>query len=395
MARLLNVEDYRRAARRRLPRGVFEFVDRGAEDEVALAGNRRAFEQIKLAPRVGIDVSARSAAAHFLGGAAELPLAIAPTGAAGLLWHHGELALAKAAAAAGVPFTLATGSLTPMEQIAAEAGGRLWFQLYVWKEIELSLELIARARAAGFEALVVTLDTPVSANREYNLRNGFALPFSLSPRAALDMAAHPVWFARVVGRYLAAGGLPRHENLPARYASGTAASRAGRSGLRSDSVTWDSIRIFRRHWPGKLVVKGVLHPDDAVAAAQAGADAVVVSNHGGRNLDCAVAPIDVLASIAQAVPDRVEVLLDGGVRRGGDIAKALTLGARAVLVGRPTLYGVAAGGTAGAAGVIALLKEELLRTMAQAGCVSVDDFGPNVLPAVSSARAALPPRAAE
>lgn len=379
MGDLLNVGDFREAARRRLPRGLFEFVDRGAEDETALLANRAAFDALRLRPRVGIDVSGRTAATSILGAPSALPLAIAPTGAAGLLWHHGELELAKAAASAGIPFTLATGSLTPMERIAQEVGGRLWFQLYVWSRRDLSHELIERARRAGFEALVVTLDTPVASNREYNTRNGFALPFSLSPRACLDMLRRPGWLARVIGRYLASGGLPRHENFPAEFATGVADSRTRRGLLRSDSVSWDDIREFRRRWPGKLLVKGILHPGDAVAAARAGADAIVVSNHGGRNLDSALATIDALPAIVAAAPPGLEILLDSGVRRGGDIARALALGARGVLVGRATLYGIATGGAAGAGAVIDILKAELLRVMAQAGCVGVDDITPDII----------------
>ncbi|HXT82266.1 MAG TPA: alpha-hydroxy acid oxidase, partial [Acetobacteraceae bacterium] len=210
-----NVFDLREAARRRLPRGVFEFVDRATEDHIAVAANRSAFQDIKLRHRALVDVSGRSTATTLFGKPAALPLAIAPTGAAGLCWYRGELALAKAAAKANIPLTLSTASMTAMETIADQAGGRLWFQLYVWKERELSYKLIDRARRAGYEALIVTVDSAVSGNREYNARNGFALPFNPSARFLFDVARHPSWTIGVMGRYLTTIGMPKHENYPA------------------------------------------------------------------------------------------------------------------------------------------------------------------------------------
>lgn len=374
-----NIADLREAARRRLPRGLFEFIDRGAEDEVSLRANRAAFERIRLRPRVLVDVSARSQEITLFGRAQAMPLAIAPTGAAGVLWYEGELALARAAAAAGIPFTLATGSMTAMERIAREARGRLWFQLYLYAERSISRAIAERARDTGFEALVVTVDSPVFSNREYNLRNGFTIPFSYTARNVADALAHPRWLAGVIGRYLLTTGLPRYENYPGEVRARITARPMGRALPLDDAATWNEIAGLRRLWPGKLMVKGVLRPEDALRAMECGADAVVVSNHGGRVLDGAPAPIEALPAVVAALGGRIPVLVDSGLRRGTDVVKALALGASAVLVGRATLYGVAAAGEAGAARALALLREEIDRTLALLGCPAVGALGPDYL----------------
>jgi isopentenyl diphosphate isomerase/L-lactate dehydrogenase-like FMN-dependent dehydrogenase len=353
---------------------VFEFVDRGTEDEVALRNNRAAFEKIKLCHRALTDVSGRTTATTLFGKPASMPLAMAPTGAAGLCWHEGELELAKAAAAANVPFTLATGAMTSMEKIANEAGGRLWFQLYVWKQRELSYQLIERAHRAGFEALIVTTDTIVPGNREYNPRNGFLLPFHLNPRFAMDVALRPGWSMRVLGKYLRTIGMPRFENYPDPYRRPVTGDPGTKEVMRQDNLCWDDIRIFRDRWPGILMVKGINRPDDAVRAAEYGVDGVIVSNHGGRNMDSAVATLDALPDIVEAVGNRTTVILDSGIRRGSDIIKAVALGAKAVLTGRATLYGTAVGGQAGALHAISLLRKEMDNTMAYTGCRSVDEI---------------------
>ena len=307
-----------------------------------------------------------------------MPMAIAPTGAAGLCWHEGELELAKAAAKAKIPFTLATGAMTSMEKIAQEAGpgvgGRLWFQLYVWNRRELSYQLIERANRAGFEALIVTVDTIVPPNREYNTHNGFLLPFTPNVTFTLDIMRHPVWFTNVLMKYFTTIGMPRNENYPGRIPADEAQrSRTPREMTRQDSLNWEDIKIFRDKWPGILMIKGINRPDDAVKAIEYGVDGIVVSNHGGRNMDSVVASIDVLPDIAEAVGERLTVILDSGVRRGSDIAKALALGAKAVLTGRATLYGTAVGGEAGAFKAINLIRNELDKTMAYTGCRSVDE----------------------
>ena len=384
-----NIFDLRAAARKRLPRGVFEFFDRGTEDEVALANNRAAFERIKLKHRALVDTTNRTMETTLFGKPASMPMAIAPTGVAGMCWYHGELELAKAAAAANIPFTLATGAMTPMEEIAEKARGRLWMQLYVWHERKLSYELIERAKNAGFEALIITVDTGANPNREYNARNGFTMPFRMNARAAIDMMSRPRWLALVMGRYLMNGGMPRYENYPAHLRHSVRTDPSAYAVMRRDSLSWDDIRIFRRMWPGILMVKGINRPDDALRAVEHGCDGIIVSNHGGRNMDSAVASIDALPEIAEAVGGKATVLLDSGVRRGSDIAKALALGAKAVLTGRATLYGTSVGGEAGAAKAISVLRKELDNTMVYCGCNTVDEITPDILfgPRVNSATA--------
>ncbi|MBI2226968.1 MAG: alpha-hydroxy-acid oxidizing protein [Betaproteobacteria bacterium] len=366
-----NIEDLREIARRRVPKGMFEFVDRGAEDEVALRNNRTAFERIRLQPRALVDVSRRSQEITLFGKPQKMPIAIAPTGSAGLMWHDGEIALARAAAAAGIPFTLATGSMTAMEKIAAQAGGRLWFQLYMWPDRSLSHKLVERASTAGFEALVVTVDGAVSGNREYNLRNGFTIPFTFTRRNVSDVLMHPEWLLGVLARYVFTTGMPRYENYPSEFKHRITTQPMGKGMLLNDSLTWDDLRVLRRMWPRTLIVKGILHPQDARLAADCGADGIVVSNHGGRNLDSSMAPIEVLPEIVDAVGKRITVIVDSGFRRGSDVVKALALGARAVLIGRPTLYGTAAGGEAGAARAIAIFREEIDRMLALLGCPGI------------------------
>jgi (S)-mandelate dehydrogenase len=369
-----NIEDLRTIAQRRLPKGIFEFVDRGSEDEVALRNNRQAFERIKLSSRPLVDVSKRSQAIELFGHALKMPIAIAPTGTAGLMWYEGELELARAAADAGIPFTLATGSMTAMEKIAEHAGGRLWFQLYMWPDRAMSHKLVERARLAGFEALVVTVDGVVSGNREYNLRNGFTVPFSYTRRNVVDVMRHPRWMINVLCRYMINSGMPRYENYPLELKNKITAAPMGKSMLRNDSLNWDDLRVLRKIWPHTLIVKGIMHPRDAVQTADCGADAVVVSNHGGRNFDSLAAPIDVLPGVADAVGNRLTVLMDSGVRRGSDVVKALALGAKAVMIGRPTLYGTAVGGQAGAARAISIFREEIDRAQAHLGCCSISDI---------------------
>jgi isopentenyl diphosphate isomerase/L-lactate dehydrogenase-like FMN-dependent dehydrogenase len=366
-----NIADLRETARRRLPKGIFEFVDRGSEDEVALRNNRTAFERIKLKPRTLVDVSARSQEITLFGHAQKMPIAIAPTGTAGLMYYQGEIELARAAAAAGIPFTLATGSMTAMETVAAQAGGRLWFQLYMWPDRSLSHRLVERAKAAGYHALVVTVDGAASGNREYNLRNGFTVPFSFTRRNVTDVLMHPGWMLAVLARYVFTTGMPRYENYPSELRNKITARPMGKSMLRNDSLTWDDLRMLRKIWPHTLIVKGILHPRDAILAADCGADGVIVSNHGGRNLDSSMAPIDVLPEVVDAVGKRITVIVDSGFRRGSDVVKALALGAKAVLTGRPTLYGTAVAGEAGAARAIGIFREEIDRVLALLGCPSI------------------------
>ena len=376
--RCYNIADLRDKARRRLPKGIFDYLDLGSEDQVALRNNRRAFEDLRMRNHVMVDVSDVRVDSEIFGKPSAMPLAIAPTGIAGLCWYQGELELAKAAAAAGVPFTLATGSNTAMEKIADEAGGRLWFQLYMWREKELSYELVKRAARAGFEALIWTVDIGHGANREHNARNGFSVPYRLNARSVIDVARHPAWLVNVLGRYIAAGGMPRHENFPAKYQGSIAGKASSTKALRADKVGLEDIDRLRDIWPGTLIVKGILRADDALAAIAHGADAIVVSNHGGRNMDSAEAPLVVLPEIVAAVAGKVPVILDSGIRRGSDIVKALGLGADFVLIGRATLYGTAVGGRKGAEHALKLLKDEFIHTMAYVGCSRIADVTADV-----------------
>ncbi len=375
-----NIFDLREMAQRRVPKGIFEFVDRGTEDEVGLRNNREAFERIKLKPRTLVDVSTRNQEIELFGHKHKMPIGIAPTGTAGLMWYQGEIALAKAAAAAGIPFTLATGSQTAMEKVAAAVpGARLWFQLYMWPDRSLSHQLVERARNAGFEALVVTVDGAAAGNREYNMRNGFTMPFQYTRRNIWDVLKHPRWMFGVLARYILTTGMPRYENYPSAIKTKITGLPMGRASLRTDSLNWDDLRQLRKMWPHKFIVKGILHPQDAMLAADCGADAIVVSNHGSRNLDVTMAPIEVLPEIVDAVGKRVSIIVDSGFRRGSDVVKALALGANMVYVGRSTLYGTGAGGEAGAARAITIFREEIDRVMALIGCRSIADLGPQYL----------------
>ena len=373
-----NIDDLRLLARKRLPKGIFEFIDRGTEDEIALSGNRQAFQRVKLRNRVCIDVASTTVGSALFGKPMGLPLAVSPTGLAGLCWFEGELALARAAAAAGVPCTLATASVTAMERLAKEAPGRLWFQLYMWRDRALSHGLVRRARDAGFEALILTADTGLGGNREHNKRNGFTSPIRLSRRNIPDLLRHPGWLARVMLPYMVKSGIPRYENYPEGHRNSVMKTAGGKQ-ARCQDMTWKDVEEVRKLWPGPFMVKGVLRPDDARRAVDCGADGIIVSNHGGRALDAAAAPIDVLPEIVEAVGDRTAVILDSGVRRGSDIIKALALGARAVMMGKGMLYGVAVGGEAGAARALDLMRNEFRQTLGFVGCRHAGEVGRDVL----------------
>jgi L-lactate dehydrogenase (cytochrome) len=375
----LNIAELRAIARLRLPRGIFDYVDRGAEDETGIAALRETFDTIRFSPRVLTDVSQRSLETTLLGRRQALPLAIAPTAAAGLVWHDGEIALARAAGTAGIPFCIATGSITALERIAAESSGPLWFQLYMWHEKALSYALMERAAKAGIETLVLTVDTVALPNREYNTRNGFEIPIRASLRGGWDMALHPHWVWRVLMRYILRDGVPTYQHYPEGFRSKITRKATWEQVRLNDAITWEDLRELRRRWRGKLILKGILRPDDAIKAAQAGVDAIVVSNHGARNLDAAAVPAQVLPPIADAIRGKVQILADSGVRRGSDVLKLLALGADAVLIGRAALYGTAAGGEAGAAHALTLLRNEIDSTLAFLGCARLSEVDRSLL----------------
>ncbi len=379
--RCYNIEDLRAVSRQRLPKWIFEFVDRGSEDEWAIVHNRDAFRRIKLRNRALVDISQRDVGTTLFGKRIALPLAIAPTGSAGLLWYEGDVALAKAAAKSGVPFTAAASSLASLEAIAGQGGGERWFQTYLWKDRALLENLVSRAERAGYGALVVTVDIGIGTNREFNYRNGQVNPFRPSYPTVRDILKRPRWMTTVLFRHLATTGMPRQANIGPEFTHA-----ADPLHMRDAAVTWDDFARLRARWRGTLIVKGVMRASDAERAVAHGADGVVVSNHGGRNMDSAAASIDALPAVVEAVGARTTVLLDSGIRRGSDIVKALALGAKAVLIGRATLWGIASGGQAGAERALALLRREYEQTLAYLGCRSAQDLDRDALASDQSLR---------
>lgn len=377
-----NIHDLRRMAKRRLPKGLFDYVDKGTEQEVTLNDNRRSFDEIRFIPQPLVDIAQRSAKVDLFGRTYAAPIAVGPTGLAGMLWFHGEFAMARAAAAAGVPFALSTASIAPLEEVVSHSDGFPWFQLNMWKDPRMSWELVERAKKAGFKVLIVTIDSVVDSNREHNRRNGFTVPMKLNARNVLDGALHPRWTVGVMGRYVFGPGLPEFANYPAELKSDLRGKIGKRSGVtvpKHETNSWDDIRRLRKMWNGPLIVKGILSPEAALAAVSSGADGVIVSNHGGRTLDGAIPSMEALPDVVSAVGNKATVLLDSGVIRGSDAAKAICLGARAVLVGRAALWGVAAGGEAGAAHAIGILTSEFKRVMAYLGCNSVAELRPQLI----------------
>jgi (S)-mandelate dehydrogenase len=367
----INIEDLRELAKRRLPRAIFDFFDGGAEDETTLRDNRAAFERVRLLPKVLVDVSSVDTKAEIFGKSANLPLAIAPTGGISAGRPGAELILARAAKAVGVPFTLATPSAFTIERVAEEVGGRLWFQLYAVRDREFREKLVSRAKSAGYEAILVTVDLPVSGKRERDPRNGFHTPYKPSWRNSRDVIFRPAWLLEYLRH-----GRPGMANLEGyRFSTPSGTDIVTAVGREMDAgLDWEYIKRLRGLWPGKLLLKGVERPDDAERAAAIGCDGIVVSNHGGRQLDGALATLDALPAIKRSVGNKLTVLLDGGVRRGVDILKARALGAQAVLTGRATLFGCMAGGEAGALRALEILQTELVRAMQLCGVRSIADI---------------------
>ncbi len=361
----INIEDLRAIAKKRLPRFVFTYVDSGAEDEVTLRGNREAYGRLRFRPRTLVDVSKRNLSTRLLGATSALPVVVGPTALNGLSWRDGDIELARAASAAGVPFAMSTVSMSLVEDVAREAPGRLWLQAYVFSERRITDAIIGRARDAGFECVVLTSDFPVAGKRERDLRTGLLLHQQFTLATKLDMLMHPRWLATV------ATHRPRFVNVERELEPGCDVNSFVGHGMFDPSFCWDDLKRFRDLWPRKLMLKGVLRADDAERAVAAGVDGIVISNHGGRQLDGATSAIEALPAIARAVGGRASIFVDGGVRRGSDIAKAVALGAEGVILGRAPVYGLAAGGRAGAARAIAILADELDRTLALTGCPSI------------------------
>jgi (S)-mandelate dehydrogenase len=372
----INFDDLRRLAKRRLPKIAYDFIEGGLEDEVGIARNYDAFGEYRLVPRYGVDVVKRDQSTTLFGKTYASPVGIAPTGLIGLFRRGGDMMLAEAAKAANVPFIMSgtgTGLIEDLGRIAPDHG---WYQLYLAKDRGISEDMVRRARDAGLSTLAITLDVPINSKRERNVRNGFVRPLKLSLKTKMEACLHPEWMAEYLRH-----GMPLFSNWQ-RYAppgSTTAQIAEFVASQTPSPVLWKDIENFRRLWPGKLVLKGVMHPDDATRAAAMGVDGVMVSNHGGRQLDRAPSPIEVLPAISAAVGDKMTVMFDSGIRRGSDIIVALCLGAKFVFVGRHTLYGVAAGGVPGASRALGIFKDEIDRALAQMGAPDLKSLGPQFL----------------
>jgi L-lactate dehydrogenase (cytochrome) len=377
LSRAASVADLRRIARRRLPRGVFDYIDGAAEDERTLEANAAAFTRTTFRPRVLRDVGAVEPGTTLLGKPLAFPLVLAPTGFSRIADPQGELAVARAAERAGVPYTLSTLATRSIEEVRDVSAGRLWFQVYVWRDRGLVKEMIARAEAARYEALVLTVDTAVLGRRERDVRRGFSLPPKVGLGTLLDGAIHPGWtwafvrsepirFANVAGQDVGDGS--------------SAVSLADYINTQFDpSLSWRDLEWLRSVWDGPIVVKGIQTVADAVLAADAGVEAIALSNHGGRQLDTAPATFDLVAPVADAVGDRLEIICDGGVRRGSDIVKAIAAGARACMAGRAYLYGLGAAGERGVDQVLSQFDVDIRRTMALLGATTVDDLVPDLI----------------
>lgn len=368
LANALTIEDLRRIARRRTPRAAFDYTDGAADTEVSLARARQAFADVELNPHILRDVSAVDTSCTVLGGPSALPFGIAPTGFTRLMHTEGERAGAAAAGAAGIPFALSTMGTTSIEDVAAaNPHGRNWFQLYLWKDRERSMALVDRAAKAGFDTLLVTVDVPVAGARLRDVRNGMTIPPTLTPRTILDAIPRPTWwFDFLTTEALSFASLDRW--------SGTVAEMIDT--MFDPTVTYDDLAWIRDRWPGKVSVKGVQSVDDACRLADLGVDAIVLSNHGGRQLDRAPVPFHLLPEVVKQVSDRLEVHLDTGIMSGADIVAAIACGARFTLVGRAYLYGLMAGGRDGVDRAIEILRQQVERTMRLLGVASLDELEP-------------------
>jgi L-lactate dehydrogenase (cytochrome) len=373
------VADYRRIAESRLPRQLFDYVDGGAVDERTLAANRADFGRLHLRQRVLRDVSNVDTSAEIAGRRATMPVVLAPVGLAGLMRRRGEVQAARAAEAAGVPFCLSTVGLCSLEEVRAATRAPFWFQLYMMRDRGYVRELLQRARAVDVDTLVFTVDLAVVGSRHRDTRNGMGggLPAGARLRSALNFAAHPRWLVDV-----ALGGRPLVFGNLASYVASARHVQDFRSWIDSQfdpSVTWKDIEWLRREWPGTLVIKGIMEPEDAQAAAGAGAQGIVVSNHGGRQLDSAPSAISALPRIAEAVRDRVEVLMDGGVYTGQEVVKAMALGAHAVMIGRAWVYALAARGESGVRHQLSQMQRDLAVTLALTGVTSAQAVSGDIL----------------
>lgn len=372
LQRILSLDDFEAAARRHLPRPLFGYIAGAAEDNASLRANRQSFAQHGFRTKVMVDVSHRSQQTTLFGQTWDSPFGIAPVGINAISAYRGDLVLAQAAAEARIPAIMSGTSLIPMEDVARAAPGT-WFQAYLPGDETRIDGLIDRVQAAGFGTLVVTVDIPVWANRENNVRTGFSMPLRPSLRLAWDGLMRPRWLAGTFLRTLALHGMPHFENSFATRGAPMLSNSAIRDTTGRDHLNWRHIEHIRRRWPGTLIIKGILSEEDAVTAADIGADGIIVSNHGGRQLDGAVAPLTLLPRVVDQVGHRTVVMMDSGIRRGSDVLKAVALGARMVFLGRPFMYAAAVGGSQGVNHAITLLRDEVDRNMAMLGACGIGE----------------------
>ena len=375
--KFLSLDDFEAAARRLLPRPIFGYVEGATENNLSLRDNRAVFEEILFRPRVLVDVSGREQSVELFGTRYASPFGIAPMGICALTGYRGDLAQALAAKKAGIPMVLSSSALIPMEEVAAAAPGT-WFQLYVPRHEAAVDALVDRVARAGIEVLVVTVDSAVVPNRENNVRNGFKTPLQPDLRLLWDGLTHPRWSLTTFLKTIVKHGIPHFENNTAERGASLIAKNVERDFSGREYLDWNAIRRMRQRWQGPLVLKGILHPDDARRAGEVGADGLIVSNHGGRQLDGSLSPLRALPQIVDAA-GRLPVMIDSGFRRGTDILKALSLGARAVFVGRPFNYAGAIAGEAGVAHAIKLLRDEIHADMGLIGINHLCELNPDFL----------------
>ena len=375
LSRAANVEDLRQLAKRRLPAGVFDYIDGAAEDEVTLRANQSSFARVTFRPRVLRGVSDVSLASSLLGAPLAYPLVLAPTGFTRIADPEGELAVARSAARAGLPYTLSTLGTRSIEEVRAVSEGRLWFQIYAWRDRGLVKEMIDRAREANYEAMVLTVDTPVLGRRERDVRRGFSLPPTIGPGTIIDGVRHPAWTWSFL------------RSDPIRFANVAGTSHGASPVTLSDfintqfdpTLSWDEVDWLRSVWDGPIVLKGIQTTDDALLAVERGVDVIALSNHGGRQLDGAPAIFSLVAPVADAVAGRAEIICDGGVRRGSDIVKAVAAGATAAMAGRAYLFALGAAGEPGVDTVLRWFASDMTRTMNLVGVARIDELNRELL----------------